>query len=124
MHAFHAAEIPYVFGTADRTPPFWPKIPDTLAERRFSNVMSDYWTAFARSGTPRAVGQPVWRPYGDGAAFMAFADRPRPGFGMFPGMYALHEEIVCRRRAAGDQAWNWNTGIAAPVLPPRTASCR
>ncbi|HMQ20460.1 MAG TPA: carboxylesterase family protein, partial [Sphingopyxis sp.] len=34
LHAFHAAELPYVFNTSERTPPLWRKIPNTLAERR------------------------------------------------------------------------------------------
>src|SRR3546814_2090189 len=33
LHAFHAAELPYIFGTAGKTPPLWPKIPDDLTER-------------------------------------------------------------------------------------------
>ncbi|PFI27424.1 carboxylesterase, partial [Bacillus cereus] len=36
LHAFHASELPYVFGTASRTPALWPKIPDTLTERKLS----------------------------------------------------------------------------------------
>jgi para-nitrobenzyl esterase len=39
-------------------------------------------------------------------------------------MYALHEAVVCRRRAVGDIAWNWNVGILSPPLPPQTADCR
>ena len=58
MHAFHAAEIPYVFGTVDSTPPYWPKIPDALSERRLSEAMRAYWTSFARAGVPTAKGQP------------------------------------------------------------------
>ena len=27
LHAFHASELPYVFGTFDGTPPLWPKNP-------------------------------------------------------------------------------------------------
>lgn len=116
LHGFHAAEIPYVFGTTNDTPPYWPKIPDTLAERRFATAMGDYWVSFAKTGKPEAAGQAVWRPYGKDAAFMAFADVPRPGTRLMPGMYALHEAAVCRRRAAGNQPWNWNSGIVSPVL--------
>ncbi len=29
LHAFHASEVPFVFGTIDRTPPVWPKPPPT-----------------------------------------------------------------------------------------------
>ena len=32
LHAFHGSELPYVFGTLDRTPPLWPKIPATAVE--------------------------------------------------------------------------------------------
>ena len=40
-----------------------------------------------------------------------------------PGMFALHEAAMCRRRAAGDQPWNWNAGLASPVLT-KAAGCR
>ncbi|WP_428627821.1 carboxylesterase/lipase family protein [Sphingopyxis sp.] len=116
VHGFHAAEIPFVFGTAADTPPYWPKIPDTVAERRFATAMGDYWVSFARTGKPEAAGQAAWRPYGKDAAFMAFADIPRPGARLMPGMYALHEAAMCRRRAAGNLPWNWNAGIVSPVL--------
>jgi para-nitrobenzyl esterase len=116
LHGFHAAEIPFVFGTAGDTPPYWPKIPDTVAERRLATAMGDYWVSFARTGQPEAAGQAAWRPYGKDAAFMAFADIPRSGARLMPDMYALHEAAVCRRRAAGNQPWNWNTGIVSPVL--------
>jgi para-nitrobenzyl esterase len=123
LHAFHAAELPYVFGTAGETPPYWPKVPDTLAERRLSDAMMGYWTSFAKTGDPVAKGQPGWQPYGKDANYMAFAQAPKPGRKLFPGMFALHEAAVCRRRAAGDQPWNWNTGVFSPVLK-KTAGCR
>jgi para-nitrobenzyl esterase len=123
LHGFHAAEIPYVFGTATRTPPFWPKIPDSLAERRFSDAMADYWISFARDGKPVAKGQAAWSAYGRDATFMAFADIPRPGVRLMPGMFAVHEAAVCRRRAAGNLPWNWNTGIMSPLLPKKSADC-
>lgn len=122
LHGFHAAEIPFVFGTAGDTPPYWPKIPDTVAERRFATAMGDYWVSFAKTGKPEAAGQAAWRAYGGDAAFIAFADIPRPGVRLMPGMYALHETAVCRRRAAGNQPWNWNTGVVSPVLA-KDANC-
>ncbi|HEV7287646.1 carboxylesterase/lipase family protein [Sphingomonas sp.] len=123
LHAFHAAEIPYVFGTASRTPPYWPKVPDDVTNRRLSDAMLGYWASFARSGTPVADGQPAWEAYGKAANYMAFAGKPLPGTRLMPGMFALHEAAVCRRRAAGDQPWNWNTGVASPVLNKATG-CR
>ena len=54
---------------------------------------------------------------------MLFADAPVPSTRLMPGMFALHERAMCRRRAAGDLAWNWNTGLASPVLPVAGAPC-
>lgn len=124
LHAFHASEIPYVFDTAAGTPPLWPRIPDTAGEAALSDAMMSYWLAFARDGEPSAADQPAWRPYGDQRAFMEFDGEPVPGEHLMPGMYELLEEIVCRRRAAGDQPWHWNVGVVSPPLPPRAPECR
>jgi len=123
FHAFHGSELPYMFGTVDRTTEFWPKIPATAEERRLTGAMVGYWTSFAKSGAPQAANAPDWPAYGSAGAYMAFEDAPRPSTNLFPGMYALHEEAVCRRRAEGDLPWNWNTGLASPTLPAAGA-CR
>jgi para-nitrobenzyl esterase len=117
LHAFHASELTYVFGNMDRTGQFWPKIPATAQEAALSEAMIDYWTSFAKSGTPTAAHAPAWPAYGTGAAYMNFTDAPHPAANVFPGMYALHEEAVCRRRANGEMPWNWNAGLASPKLP-------
>jgi para-nitrobenzyl esterase len=119
LHAFHASELPYVFGTAEHTPPYWPKIPATTQEAALSDAMLDYWTSFARTGKPQAAKQPDWPLYGAKAAYMDFTDAPHPAKNLLPGMYALQEDVVCRRRAAGGMAWNWNVGIVSPTLPAR-----
>jgi para-nitrobenzyl esterase len=124
LHGFHASELPYVFGTADRTPPYWPKVPATKGEAAISDALIDYWTSFARTGQPSAANQPQWPVYDSTRAYMAFTDLPRPATHLMPGMYELLDQIVCRRRASGTQPWNWNVGIVAPVLPPREDSCR
>ncbi|MGQ2992025.1 carboxylesterase/lipase family protein [Brevundimonas sp.] len=123
LHAFHAAELPYMFGTLDRTPPRWPKIPRTAAETALSDAMVGYWTGFVKGGRPSAPNAPDWTAYGAVGNFMHFTDRPEPSVELFPGMFGLHEQTMCRRRASGAMAWNWNTGLASPVLPERTAGC-
>ncbi len=123
LHAFHAAEIPYVFGTHDRTPAKWPKPPETPAEAALSTAMTQYWASFARDGAPAAAGAPAWRPYGGGKAFLRFADAPQPGENLMPGMFELHEEVVCRRRQEGATAWTWNVGVVAPALPAGGSTC-
>jgi len=124
LHAFHASELPYVFGTFDGTPPNWPKIPNTGEEKKMSDAMIDYWTSFARSGRPTAPDEPAWPAYGSTGAFMEITDAPRPSSNLLPGMYKLNEEVVCRRRASGDVPWNWNVGIWSPTLPPQQPQCR
>jgi len=124
LHAFHASELPYVFGTLGRTPPYWPKPPKTPAETKLSDAMVGYWTSFIRTGQPRAEAAPDWPAFGSTGAFMAFQDAPRVSAHLFPGMYELHEEVVCRRRAAGDTPWNWNAGLVSPPLPAQAEGCR
>ena len=123
LHAFHAAEIPFVFGTMSRTPALWPKA-DGSASLAMTEAVMDYWSSFARSGKPVADGQPEWPAFASGEAFMLFADRPRSAASPMGGAFALHERVVCRRRAAGDTPWNWNVGIAAPPMAPPAAECR
>jgi para-nitrobenzyl esterase len=124
MHGFHAAEVPYMFGTIHRTTALWPKIPDTQGEQALSDAMVDYWASFVRSGVPTARNQPAWPSHNDGAGYMIFSGRPRAAADLMPGQYRLHEHVVCRRRAAGNVSWNWNVGVTAPVLSPAQETCR
>jgi len=116
LHGFHAAELAYVFGTLGRTPPRWPRVPATAREVKFSEAMQGYWASFAATGLPRADGCDAWEPYGAGGAYMHFGEAPVAATGLYPGAYRLHDEVVRRRRAQGDVAWNWNVGVAAPAI--------
>jgi para-nitrobenzyl esterase len=124
LHAFHASELPYVFGTADGTPAEWPKVPATPKELNLSAAMTAYWAAFARNGVPAAGGQPQWPPYSSNRSYMDFADSPTPGTRLLPGSYEFNEQVVCRRRANGGIAWNWNVGLLSPPLPAQVPGCR
>lgn len=114
LDSFHACELPYLFATADHTPPLWPAIPATGTEAALSRAMGDYWISFARTGAPKARGAPDWPDHAPAGAFMHFAATLDVSHDLLPGMFALAEEVVLRRRAAGDLPWNWNAGVAAP----------
>jgi para-nitrobenzyl esterase len=116
LHAFHASELPFVFGNADRTQANWPKIPATGEEAALAEAMMSYWSSFARSSQPHSLRAPAWAAYGKAQAYMDFTDAPHPSDHLYPGMYALHEEAVCRRSSAG-LPWNWNVGVISPRLP-------
>ena len=124
LHGFHASELPYVFGTFDGTPPHWPKVPVTPQEVKLSDAMIGYWTSFARTGRPQAANEPDWPPFDSTGAYMDFKDVPQVSSHLLPGMYQFNEEVVCRRRASGNIAWNWNAGIASPKNPGPTAQCK
>lgn len=113
LQAFHASEIPYVFGQIGpnvKLPARWPRPPDTPEERALSNAMMDYWTSFARTGVP----SPTWRKFADDESYMELRDKPVPSAHLLPGMYALTEELISRRRRAPDQFWFTNIGLATP----------
>jgi para-nitrobenzyl esterase len=123
LHAFHASELPFVFGNFDGTPPRWPKVPDTERERALSDAMIDYWASFVRDGKPVARNAAPWPAYDANQSYMHFGATPVVQQTLMPGMFALNESVMCRRRATGKIGWNWNVGLAAPKLPPPVATC-
>jgi para-nitrobenzyl esterase len=115
---FHASELPFVFGRADEgLPPNWPA-PAGAADRALAGAMIDYWASFARGGRPATAGFAAWPAYGRGEGYMRFASVPVAGRDPEPGMFELQEEVMRRRRGAGEP-WFLNLGPAAPPLAPR-----
>lgn len=125
LGAFHAVEVPYVFGRIGKAMPgAWPAATDTLPEKRLSAAVIAYWTNFVRDGSPGAVDGVEWPRFGKKVRYLAFKDGPVAGGGdPLQGGYALQEEAMCRRRAVGDQPWITNTGPSASPLPPPTRGC-
>jgi len=124
LHAFHASELPYVFGVLYDTPPLWPKIPATPEETKLSGALNSYWASFARTGRPQAANEPDWPAFGSTGAYLEFTDAPHPSSNLLPGMYEFNEEVVCRRHASGEMPWNWNVGIISPRMPDATPQCK
>jgi para-nitrobenzyl esterase len=119
LHAFHASEIPFVFGRIGPGAPrleHWPRAQGP-AEEALSNAMIAYWTSFARTGVPKAPGEPDWPTFAPHKSYMHFTQKPQVATDLMPGMYTLNEEVMERRRRAGNQQWRDNVGVAAPVLP-------
>lgn len=102
--AFHASELPFAFGVAGRPLglPNWP-MPAGEEDRALARQMIGYWAAFAAHGIPSADGAPAWPAYGEAENFMRFGARPAAERDMLPGMFELQEEIMQRRRRAGEQ---------------------
>jgi len=124
FHAFHGSELPYVFGDVGKDavlPANWPA-PEGPIEQAFSDAMIAYWTSFARTGVPKAPGQPDWPAYAPNKSYMDFAEAPKPSTDLMPSMFELNEEVMQRERRAGNQPWLGNVGVAAPVLSGSPAS--
>ena len=70
LRAFHASEIPYVFGNFT-----WP-FPWNDADRSLSEVMMSYWTNFAKTGDPNGREPIQWPVYDSGKDnLLEFGDR-------------------------------------------------
>ena len=58
--AYHGAEIPYVFNTHDAF------LPTTEEDLILTEQMMEYWTEFAKKGTPNSVDNPItWYEFGE-----------------------------------------------------------
>ncbi|MEM5516275.1 carboxylesterase family protein [Henriciella sp. AS95] len=115
--AFHASEVPFVFGTVgdlDSYPEQWPKPPVEEAEA-LSSVLVDYWASFAATGQPQSADGPDWAPYSEGEAYLHIGDEPELRQDAYPGMFEFHEALYQQRKAAGE-GWFMRVGLGAEPL--------
>ncbi len=120
LGAYHASELQFVFGDVGGHAPSWLNFlgsPQRPSDVKMSAVIMDYWVTFARNGRPDPGGQPTWVPFdAETEAQMAFHDGAAVSSAhLEAGMFGLHEEVVARRRRAGDMPWFINNvGLGAP----------
>jgi para-nitrobenzyl esterase len=63
LGAFHASELPYVFGVLAAGDPREAGFAYDDADRRLSDQISSYWVNFVKTGDPNGGSLPKWSPY-------------------------------------------------------------
>ena len=116
LAAFHASELPYVFGQVGASAalgPNWPRPPLTSEESQLSTAMTGYWTSFVRDGVPSASGEPLWPPFSlQQHGYLDFDDRPSGGHDLQPGAFAFADALIASRRQQG-HGWRLDIGFSA-----------
>lgn len=116
LAAFHASELPYVFGQVGPSAslgPNWPRPPLTSEESQLSRAMMSYWTSFVRDGVPTASGEPPWPRYtASEHAYLDLDDHPTARRDLQPGAFAFADTLISGRLQHG-RGWRLDIGFSA-----------
>jgi para-nitrobenzyl esterase len=116
LAAFHASELPYIFGQVGESAalgPNWPRPPLTSAESQLSAAMMSYWTSFVREGVPTAAGMPPWPRFtAEERGYLDIDDRPSAARDLHPAAFAFADALIATRRQQG-RGWRLDIGFAA-----------
>jgi len=116
LAAFHASELPYIFGRLDQLATFapnWPLPPPSSEESQLSAALLSYWTSFVRDGAPTAAGQPPWPRFtAQDRAYLDIDDRPAAARDLHHGAFAFAEALVASRRQQG-RGWRLDIGFSS-----------
>jgi para-nitrobenzyl esterase len=113
LAAFHASEIPYIFGTSTAPARNWPQPPATSEEAQLVQAMMSYWTSFVRDGVPRAEGRPDWPRFTpEQREYLDIDERPMVARDLHSAAFAWADALVKQRQQQG-RAWRLNIGFSA-----------
>jgi para-nitrobenzyl esterase len=116
LAAFHASELPYIFGQVGESAalgPNWPRPPLTSEESQLSQAMLSYWASFVRDGIPAARGMPSWPRFtAEERAYLDIDERPSPARNLHPAAFAFADSLVADRLQQG-RGWRLDIGFSA-----------
>ncbi|UAL09261.1 carboxylesterase/lipase family protein [Caulobacter segnis] len=121
LTAFHASELPYVFGQVGegaQLGPNWPRPPLIAEETALSDAMMAYWVSFVRTGAPTAPGETAWPRFtARERGYLDIDRRPLAARDLHPAAFDWADALVAERRARG-RAWRLDIGFSAFPAPP------
>ena len=127
LAAFHASELPYIFGQVGADGALganWPRPPLNQTEARLSDAMMRYWVSFVKSGEPTAPGEVAWPRYTtERHDYLDIGDSPVAKRDLLPEAFALADALVSRRMREG-KSWRLDTGFSAFPAAPQGAGGR
>jgi para-nitrobenzyl esterase len=116
LAAFHASELPYIFGTSTVVAPNWPQPPLTSTESQLGQAMMGYWTSFVRDGTPKARGLPPWPRFtARERGYLDIDEAPSAARDLHPGPFAFADALVADRLRQG-RGWRLDIGFSAGTV--------
>jgi para-nitrobenzyl esterase len=87
LGAYHASELPYVFGNLDMSQGY------NQTDQDLSKAIMGYWTSFAKAGDPNGGGQTEWPSYGPGDQNLELGDQITTNSGLYRAQIDLAERI-------------------------------
>lgn len=115
LDAFHASELPYVFGQVGPNAvlgPNWPRPPLTAEESQLSQAMMSYWASFVREGVPTATGEPAWPRFtAQQRGYLDIDAAPSARVDLQPAAFAWADALVTQRRQQG-RGWRLDIGFS------------
>lgn len=116
LAAFHASELPYIFGQVGKSAalgPNWPRPPLTKQESQLSDALLSYWVSFVRDGVPTASNLPDWPRFTlQDRGYLDIDERPSAARDLHPGEFAFAEKLIATRRQQG-RGWRLDIGFSA-----------
>lgn len=116
LAAFHASELPYIFGQVGEKAalgPNWPRAPLTSVESQLSDAMLSYWVSFVRDGVPTAPNMPAWPRFtADQRGYLDIDEQPSAERDLHPAAIAFADKLIATRRQQG-RSWRLDIGFSA-----------
>lgn len=116
LAAFHASELPYIFGQVGESAalgPNWPRPPLSNAESQLADAMMSYWVSFVRDGIPTASNMPPWPRYTtEQRGYLDIDEQPSAARDLHPGAFAFADRLIQTRRQQG-RGWRLDIGFSA-----------